>query len=683
MPAENIDLSYAENHELKLAFDFIQYTNSNIFLTGKAGTGKTTFLHNLHKTTTKRMIVTAPTGVAAINAGGVTLHSFFQLSFGPFVPDQESYESKRNRMFRFAKDKKQIIQSLDLLVIDEISMVRSDLLDAVDAVLRRLRHNDKPFGGVQLLMIGDLYQLPPVAKQNEWDILQEFYDSIYFFSSHSLVRTQLFTIELKHIYRQSEIKFIKLLNSVRNNQLDENLFKELNKRYIPDFNPDENQGYITLTTHNKRAEFINNSKLEALSEKPYNFNAHIFDDFPEHIYPTSASLVLKKGAQVMFIRNDASSDKLYYNGKIGRISRISDNGVYVVCPDENFEIEVEPIVWENIKYAVNPETKEIQEEIIGSFEQYPLKLAWAITIHKSQGLTFEKAVIDAKAAFASGQIYVALSRCKTFKGMVLSSLIPSHSIKISEAIIKFSKAIAYNPLSEKQLYQAKIIYQQQLLLECFDFKTLQSHFSYFLYLLRNNEGLIQISGIKNINYMQTIAFEKIFSVSKNFKIQLKQAFDSNNMPETNDYIQKRVSKASKWFQDNFAIAFEPLTQNFNFETDNTEIRKKINNVLSNLVKEINVKLEGIKTCEKKFSVLKYLQVVAHAQIDFTPKKIKKVSAPDYQESDIQYPELFNILGDWRSHTAKKTNVARFQVMHQKTLIQIAMNMPDNLADLKI
>jgi ATP-dependent exoDNAse (exonuclease V) alpha subunit len=392
------------NPELKLADDFVQFTDCNVFLTGKAGTGKTTFLHNLRNNSAKRMIITAPTGVAAINAGGVTLHSFFQLPFGPFLPGSETSEQNRQRQFRFSKIKKQIIKSLDLLVIDEISMVRADLLDAVDSVLRRHRRSNDPFGGVQLLMIGDLHQLSPVARQTDWQLLQEHYESVYFFSSKALARTEFVTIELKHIYRQADAGFIKILNQVRDNRLDQAGINELNRRYIPNFAPEEEEGYITLTTHNHSAEHINQIKLKKLPAKERAFQAEITGDFPEHIYPTAADLRLKEGAQVMFIRNDASPDKLYYNGKIGKITKISSQGISIKCRGEQQEIVVEPLTWENINYTVDDKTKEITEKIIGEFNQYPLKLAWAITIHKSQGLTFDKAVIDAEAAFAHGQV---------------------------------------------------------------------------------------------------------------------------------------------------------------------------------------------------------------------------------------------------------------------------------------
>ncbi|MCP3898816.1 MAG: AAA family ATPase, partial [Desulfobacteraceae bacterium] len=360
-----IPLPTSVNKELQLANDFVQYTGCNIFLTGKAGTGKTTFLHNLKKNTAKRMIITAPTGVAAINAGGVTLHSFFQLPFGPFVPGSDAYERSRQHQFRFSKEKKQIMQSLDLLVIDEISMVRADLLDAVDSVLRNHRRNNKPFGGVQLLMIGDLHQLSPVAKQAEWQTIQQYYESVYFFSSKAIADTELLTIELKHIYRQSDVNFIKLLNKVRDNILDKLSMSALNQRYIEDFTPDKDQGYITLTTHNRNAESINHIQLEQLIKREHQFQAEVSGDFPEHIYPTMETLSLKEGAQVMFVRNDSSSEKLYYNGKIGKVCSVSENFISVICPEDKKEIMVSRIIWENIKYTMDKETREIEEDIIG------------------------------------------------------------------------------------------------------------------------------------------------------------------------------------------------------------------------------------------------------------------------------------------------------------------------------
>jgi len=671
-----------ENRELQLASDFVLHTGSNIFLTGKAGTGKTTFLHRLQEQTAKRMIITAPTGVAAMNAGGVTLHSFFQLPFGPYVPGSDAYDRNSQRHFRFSKEKKQIISSLDLLVIDEISMVRADLLDAVDATLRRHRHNTQPFGGVQLLMIGDLHQLSPVAKQHEWNLLQQHYKTVYFFSSRALSQTDLLTIELKHIYRQSDSDFIELLNRVRENNLDDATSEKLNGRYIPDFKPQEDQGYITLTTHNASAESINQVRLQELDSRKYSFKAEIDGDFPEHIFPTQEKLTLKEGAQVMFVRNDPSPEKLYFNGKIGTISRIVGTTIIVSCPDDNDDIVVEPVSWENIKYTINEANREIEEEIIGKFEQYPLKLAWAITIHKSQGLTFERAIIDAEAAFTHGQVYVALSRCKTFEGLVLSSTILSTGVGSDPAVLRFDEEGRQSPPSESLLKEAKINYQQKLLFDCFNFGLLAKRLGYLVHLLTRYSSVLQISGAGDMQLTEQQARENIFAVSENFRNQLRTIFEAHNLPETDEHTLERISKASRWFQDKFSEIFDESVITLCFETDNKELRKKINNVLNNCRKEISVKLAGVQACEHGFSPAEYLQRVAAAEIDFEPSKVKKQQAPVYTESDIDHPELFETLKNWRTAKASELNVARFQILYQRVLIQIVVCLPDNLTDLR-
>ncbi|MEA1968891.1 MAG: helix-turn-helix domain-containing protein [Thermodesulfobacteriota bacterium] len=670
------------NYELQLANNFVQHTGCNIFLTGKAGTGKTTFLHNLHKNTAKRMIITAPTGVAAINAGGVTLHSFFQLPFGPFVPGSETYEHNKKRQFRFSREKKQIIKSLDLLVIDEISMVRSDVLDAVDAVLRRHRRNNLPFGGVQLLMIGDLHQLSPIARDDEWQILQQYYESVYFFSSKALDSSNLVTIKLKHIYRQSDVRFIKLLNRVRDNRLDQSTLADLNQRYIENFAPDEDLGYITLTTHNNSAAAINQTRLSALKQKEYCFKADISGDFPEYIYPTPANLLVKEGAQVMFVRNDSSGEKLYFNGKIGKITTISNKSIRVRCPGDQKEIVVEPVNWENIKYTVNEKTREIEEDVIGKFNQYPLKLAWAITIHKSQGLTFEKAVIDAKSAFAHGQVYVALSRCKTFEGMVLSSPISSQGVQTDNEVLLFDEKASTNPPSENQLQSAKISYQQQILLDCFDFQLLRNRLNYFVRLLLGNARVVQISGVADICQLEKTAIKDIFVVSENFKRQLRTIFADGNLPESDSVILERISKASAWFQEKFATVFGEPMQTLRIETDNTELRKKIGNVLNNLKKEIAIKVSGVQCCEKEFSPSIYLHAVSAAEMDFTPVKEKKYQPAGCTESDVDHPELFQNLKAWRSRKAHEKKIAHFQILHQRVLIEIVVFLPDNISALK-
>ncbi|HKI90540.1 MAG TPA: AAA family ATPase, partial [Draconibacterium sp.] len=487
-------MQISENTQLKLAYDFLRYTNQNVFLTGKAGTGKTTFLKNLKKVSPKRMVVVAPTGVAAINAGGVTIHSFFQLPFGPQIPqvdgnsfpDSQPESNSFNRINRFSKNKINIIRSLDLLVIDEISMVRVDVLDAIDAVLRRFKNRYQPFGGVQLLMIGDLQQLAPVVKEDDWKILQKYYDTAFFFSSLALKRSEFTGIELQHIYRQSDQEFIDLLNMVRDNKLDSSGLKLLNNRFKPDFTPDENEGYITLTTHNYQAQRINNFRLQKLSTKKHQFRCSVEKDFPEYSYPADEVLELKTGAQVMFLKNDSSGGKRYYNGKIGNVVRIKEKTIEVQCPDETESIDVERDTWENTKYELNEKTSEIEENVVGKFEQFPLKLAWAITIHKSQGLTFEKAIIDARQSFAHGQVYVALSRCKSLEGLVLSTPLDERSVINDTTVIDFTTDIEQNQPGEAELEASKKAYEMQLLKECFDFQPVIRSSNYLLKIWNGN-----------------------------------------------------------------------------------------------------------------------------------------------------------------------------------------------------
>ncbi len=672
------------NHELELANDFVRYTDCHIFLTGKAGTGKTTFLHNLEKDSAKQMIITAPTGVAAINAGGVTLHSFFQLPFGPFVPGSEAYGRSQQQRFRFSREKKKIIKALDLLVIDEISMVRADLLDAVDEALRHHRHSLLPFGGVQVLMIGDLHQLAPVAKRDEWRLLEKEYVSLYFFSSKVLSRTELITIELQHIYRQSDAGFIRLLNRVRNNQLDQQTVHELNGRYLPGFNPDKDDGYITLTTHNRSADTINREQLSKLDTKEFCFEAEVSGDFPEHTYPAPADLYLKKGAQVMFVRNDSGADKRYYNGKIGRVDEITETAIIVRCPDSTQEIAVEPVIWENIKYSLNQEEGEIEEEVIGSFEQYPLKTAWAITIHKSQGLTFEKAIIDAQAAFAHGQVYVALSRCKTFEGMVLSSPIGRSGVATDSAVLYFDEQVQKNPPSQDRLHKAKISFQQKLLTECFDFQQLRKRLGYFVHLLRGNDRLIQVMGteIAELEDIEEQAGQDIFLVSENFRNQLQGIFAAGKMPDSDPQLQERACKASEWFQDKFQLIFNDVLARFSFDTDNKELAKKVDNVLKNLKLDLALKLAGVCSCEQGFAPSKYLRAISAAEMNFSSAKAKKSQVTEYSTADIEHPVLFRALIKWRSRKARELDLAHFQILHQRVLIQIAATLPANRAELK-
>ena len=666
------------NPELQLADDFVRQTNCHVFLTGRAGTGKTTFLHDLRKKAAKRMVVTAPTGVAAINAGGMTLHSFFQLPFGPFIPGDANYLGRH----RFSREKINVVKTLDLLVIDEISMVRADLLDGVDHVLRRYRHSVLPFGGVQLLMIGDLHQLPPVVKEAEWQLLRRYYDSPYFFASRALRETELIPIELRHIYRQSDARFIDLLNRVRDNRLDPASLTELNSRCLPGFTPADDEGYITLCTHNSGADAINQGKLQQLRSKSFQFRAAIEGDFPEHSYPTSARLELKVGAQVMFVRNDASPEKRYFNGRIGRITAISDDSISVRCPEDSGEIEVGQATWENIEYRIDPETLEISQNTVGSFQQFPLKLAWAITIHKSQGLTFERAIVDARAAFAHGQVYVALSRCKTFDGLVLSSPLSAVGVKTDAAVSRFVEETAGNRPSPEKLAAARVRYQQQLLGECFDFQYLRSRLGKLAALLMNNRAVLQVSGVAEIGSLETRCREEIVTVGGNFRNQLNGLFRADTLPEEDAAIIERTTRASVYFEDRIASLLLPFVADIRIDTDNKELRRKVRDALKQLEAETATKLAAVRSCRSGFSPTAYLRAVSAAEIELKPAKANHTAAVTYGESDISHPDLFRILKDWRARKAGEEGVPHYQIMHQKTLIGIAVNLPDSLAALK-
>ena len=663
------------NPELQLADRYVRDTGCHIFLTGKAGTGKTTFLHCLKENRPKRLMVTAPTGVAAINAGGVTLHSFFQLPFGPFVPGSEAGRSQ----YRFSNEKIGIIKSLDLLVIDEISMVRADLLDGVDSVLRRFRRSDRPFAGVQLLMIGDLYQLPPVVQEADWRILKHHYGSPYFFSGKALGQTEMVTIELQHIYRQADPTFIHLLNQVRNNQLEPAALEAINARCLPNLTAAEGDGAITLCTHNRQADTINESRLVRLPATAHHFHAAIEGDFPESIFPTAETLELKTGAQVMFVRNDPAPEKRYFNGKIGTIVRINNDEVRVQCPEDAEEIRVEPATWENIEYTLDRKNLEITAAVIGTFRQVPLRLAWAITIHKSQGLTFDKAVIDAQAAFAFGQVYVALSRCRTLEGMILSRPLPSTAIKTDPAIVHFSQEAKRLQPTVEQLEAAKVRYQQQLLLDCFDFGRMRGLLRRLAGLLLNHAGVVQVAGVEDMQAVQRELEEEICTVGDSFQRQLQGLFSEAVLPSVDAVVGERLAKASVYFVEKLNTGPGQSILNLQVDTDNQAIKRKINNVTKYLREEMAVKLAAVRSCERKFSPAGYFRAVAAAAIGAGSQKTAVKATPTYSEADIAHPELFQILKTWRSRRAEEGGVPHYRILHQKTLIQIAVNLPDTLA----
>lgn len=479
-----------KDSDAAIASKIINQTNRHLFLTGKAGTGKTTFLKYISENTHKNSIVAAPTGIAAINAGGVTLHSLFQLPFGLFIPSndrikEDNITTQINTPQSLIKDlkmnssKRKMLKELELLIIDEVSMVRADLLDAIDTVLRHIkRQKNRSFGGVQLLLIGDLLQLPPVVKEEEWNYLNPYYPGIYFFNAKALLQNKPLHIELNKIYRQSDKIFISLLNNLRDNSLTKKDIELLNRHYQPSFKPKRDDGYIFLTTHNRKADEINRQSLKELQGKTYYYDAEIDGDFSEYLFPVEFKLELKKGAQVMFIKNDYSGEQRYFNGKIGMVSYLSSDMIEVSFNDGTPPAAVEHYIWENKKFSLNKGTNEIEENIKGTFSHYPLKLAWAITVHKSQGLTFKKAIIDVSRAFAPGQIYVALSRLVSLDGLVLTGPVPLSGLEQDGALTGFLTGKETQDVLEKVLKEETHHFIADTVLKAFDFNSLCNLFKY-------------------------------------------------------------------------------------------------------------------------------------------------------------------------------------------------------------
>ena len=615
----------SENKELRTAWDFVENTGRSIFLTGKAGTGKTTFLKTIVEKSRKRPIVVAPTGVAAINAGGVTIHSFFQLPFSPYVPG-----AKVESRFDFSREKRKIIASIDLLIIDEISMVRADLLDAVDNVLRRFRDHYQPFGGVQLLMIGDLAQLTPVVTPEDEQMLRPYYDTPYFFGSKALQQIDYVTIQLEHVYRQQDTAFIDILNQIRDGHPSADTLDRLNQRCRPAFIPSPEEPYIRLTTHNQQANFYNESELQKLPGRSFQYRAEVKGTFPDYAYPTAETLVLKQGAQVMFVKNDPSSEHRYYNGRIGRVTEASPNSLTVYCEGDSEAIEVEPLEWENTRYTLNEETREIEAEVQGTFKQLPLRLAWAITIHKSQGLTFDRAIIDANQSFAPGQVYVALSRCRTLEGLVLATPLTSHAIINDERVDDYIAQQEHEAQrSIEQLPVLKQEYERYLLLQLFDFRpllyqqeTMVRIFAEFFY--HSHASLKQLQD-------QALMDLRLHMINVSEKWQQKIQSMPCEALRQQDFLD-RVKRSAEYFADTLnSILAKPLELTAKVETNNKQAARRLSNALSDERQTwLSRRYLLTKIAEHGYTVCTYLKEKQHSMLDALEQaevKPKRQKAP--------------------------------------------------------
>lgn len=546
---------------------FINQTQRSVFLTGKAGTGKTTLLREIIATTHKNTVVVAPTGIAALNAGGVTIHSMFQLPFGGFIPDNSTpdfsesakFETKATlrRHFKMSGLKKSVIRNMELLIIDEVSMLRADLLDAMDFMMQTVRKKNNPFGGVQVLFIGDLLQLPPVIRDDEWRILKNYYQGKFFFHSQVVQQNPPLYIELDKIFRQTDDAFISVLNNLRNNKISNEDIAALNQYVQPNFDLKANKGYITLTTHNTKADAMNTDALDSLVDKEWLYSPEIIGDFPDKIFPVEAQLRLKEGAQIMFVKNDLSFEKKYFNGKMGIIKSLSAKEILVHFPEENKTIEVEKYEWQNIRYKVNNTTKEIEEEVLGTFVHYPIKLAWAITVHKSQGLTFDKAALDVSQVFLPGQAYVALSRLRSLQGLILLSPLQMNGISNDQDVMDYSLNKATETHLQNALHFETKNFIHQYLVETFDWAELaqewRNHqFSY-------NEKS-EVSSKAKFSYWakeQTERMEKVVEPAKKFIQQLNVLFSQEKV-DLNHICERMQAAYTYFFSPMDELVFEIL-----------------------------------------------------------------------------------------------------------------------------
>lgn len=660
----------------EIANEFALSTNRSVFITGKAGTGKTTFLRRLKEITHKQMAVVAPTGVAAINAGGTTIHSFFQLPFSPFIPTVQGRKDLIEKT-RMASFRRKVLQELELLVIDEISMVRADVLDAIDTVLRHVRYRyQEPFGGVQVIFIGDMFQLSPVAVDDELQLLGSYYKSLYYFSSQVIMQQPPLFIEFDTIFRQTNTGFIQLLNQVRNNQLTPDYLNMLHERYQPSFKAPDDDTWITLTTHNYKADRINALELSKLSSSAITLSATVTGEFPEKSYPTDKELVLKEGAKVMFIKNDTESVRRFYNGKIGVVKRIENDKITVQCPGDDEPVVLGKMLWENMRYYTNDTTRQIEEEVLGTFTQFPLRLAWAITIHKSQGLTFDKAIIDAGDAFAPGQVYVALSRCRSLEGLVLLSPINPHSITNQSDIVAFDKTKTPMQELEMQLSDSRNQFRHYLLTLLFDFKTGTGLLSRLKRSVEEKSGSFNTETPEHINALMAL-MQEMQQVADKFQHQLAQIFTSKE--PNDDYLTERIQAAVQFFRSKINTVVETTLQS-PATTDSRENARDYTDQLKSFFAFHKQKLHIFDRLQLPFSVGDFFNcknsfVLPAFDINVYASQKKQ------KQLQIKNAALFNELAQIRNMICEPQNLPVYVVAGTTSLAEMAEYLPQTSADL--
>ncbi len=621
----------SSNIEMELARQYVEFTNQSVFLTGRAGTGKTTFLRRLRQEQPKRMAVVAPTGVAAINAQGVTIHSFFQIAPGLYLPGAQSETERRKQRYKMSEQKKNILRTLDLLVIDEISMVRCDLLDAIDYTLRSYRDRTKPFGGVQLLMIGDLQQLAPVARDEEWNVLKTQYETPYFFSSKALQDVPYTTIELKKIYRQSDEEFINILSQIRSDTLTRASMDKLNARYIPDFVAPDGEDWIRLTTHNATANAYNNSKLDSLPDTERTFKASIDGNFPATSFPTDVLTTLKVGAQVMFIKNDPTGQQRYYNGKLGMVTGYDGDDVIVACKGED-PIKVGAVVWNNTRYELDGETGQLHEKTDGTFTQIPLRLAWAITIHKSQGLTFDHAVLDVNHSFAHGQTYVALSRCRSLEGLVLSRPLYAKSIICDPMVDAYiSTATSRSTHSQEDLPALKQQYFVTLLNELFDFSGMSDALSHVMSVVKKYTFLSRQNFVPLLEEAERLFSTDIAGYSRTFAQQYTAMISATPDYAHSAQLQDRVKAAANYYINVICDQVVTILSKTKLSFTNQEAKRLFSNAIIHLTSTTKTKVATLRAAARDgMSVRGYLnsKACAEALQPALPSNRRNIYDPD-------------------------------------------------------
>ena len=663
-----------------LAYRFVTETNANLFLTGKAGTGKTTFLKYLRDNCDRNMAVAAPTGVAAINAGGVTLHSMFQLPLGLFIPDRskDGAMGKQELLsrLRLNRDKLNFFRNLELLIIDEASMVSCYVVDAIDTILRSVRRKHQaPFGGVQVLFIGDLYQLQPVVRNGEWELLKNYYSSIFFFDSHVLRNHPPVMIELKEIYRQKDASFVEILNEIRNNELSAENFRLLNKQLRRNFNPPEEEGYITLTTHNNQAKLINDSKLRRLPTSPETFKAIVADDFPEPLFPCDKELILKEGAQVMFTKNDPG--KKYFNGRIGWVTELSDDHVKVRSGED--EITVFPQEWDNIRYTMDPVSNKMKEEILGTFIQLPLRLAWAITIHKSQGLTFDRLVIDAENAFVNGQVYVALSRATSLEGLVLTSPINERFLGAHDELKNWQEKNYDESTLEARFLQSRLDFCRNELAGIFTWKYWLSQFRYLEKIIQEDPDLVTpevSSWLKDLSN----ALREMEITGEKFVVRIFEYVNQNPQLEENEVLQQRVRDAGTYFLPLVSQWLEKL-QAHPILADKRKTSSNIDEVLEDVFEIATRIRHRIGLCKNGFVLNEYLR---HRN-EFKPDN-KKIRSSYSQKTSTTNGDgegdLYGLLADFRYRLSDRENLPLYRIFSNQTMKDLCQELPADLNSLQ-